>query len=1302
MKQRNPSIFSWELIRDAQISRTLMLLYKRVCFVLIPVILLYYFSARAGIFILDKFQYVQLTIALVMGFYVLAFSRVKLAQDSFIYMHWLFLLAVTFTNAWWFSERPDDQSALSLMLTVFLVGIILIQPLLTILYFSGITALMTILSFVNKSVDPKYIFYILFCAVIIVIFGIWRSRLARQKDIAEASYHNLFDDLADQAYVLDENHHIMEINRAAREYLEKHLGYSPIDKPFEAIFSLREEIDKTRFQQALKGIRPGEKKKVEVTCEITGEGVFMPKEMTLRKSKYFGHEVTVITIRIIKEQRDFENRLIESKENIARVLDNINSFVFNITFHKNGDHQVNYVSQKVKEVYGIEPDEYITLLKSGRLNEIFYHEDRAETVQLFNDLVRTRQQNRIKFRIVRNGEIRWVEEKIFPESNLDENMVHLFGIVTDITDQIDALASLELSEKRYRLIFERNLAGVYKTHVDGTILDSNPAFAKILGYDSIEELKKVNIRDLYIEETGRKDYLDNLREHGHLNNYISRLRRKDGKELVLNNNVSIQADEDGILNIIEGTLIDITEIESAAKALKQKEEKYRLLFEESNAGILLLVPGEDDAYITDLNPVGARLLGWSPMDLIGKGLREIAVNSGELLINLTLQKSKRERLETEWVFRKSDGSSFDAEVSFAAIQAGGEKIMQLMIKDISERKKNEEMLRENQRNLKNMVDSSPSAILIFDEQELVYMNPTGDKLYLEKLNSKSTSLFTIFPAKLEYLIRDLLSEKSNEQNAFTEIELGEGDRVSKYSLQVVQTIYQGKQSQMFMLQDITLQIEYNRQRLRAEIAEETNKRLQDEIERHRATQAELLEKTFWLNALFESSYNLFILSLDVNYCISSFNENFRRMIVKSLGVEPKIGDKFLSFFNPKPEAKEKIEARFERVLKGETLEFVSHFTALNGEVWVESFLNPVKIDDREVAEISFISHEITEKIESQRKIKQSEANNRAILLAIPDILTKVNRQGVFTDFRMSQANGLDILNPFLKTGQFTGNSIFDVVENQQIAQKFIENVKRVLETNELLTDTVELVRDGFRPIYYENRFSRMSDDEVVVLSRNVTETIEYEAMLVESVKEKEVLLKEVHHRVKNNLQVINSILNLQSSYVEDPRTLEIINESQNRIRSMSYIHESLYQTKDFSSINFSDYISNLVQNLVHSYQLYHDKIDLTLRVEPVKLALDQAIPCGLILNELVSNALKYAYPGEERGEIVIEVYEKENKLVIGVEDFGIGLPKGFRIENSESLGLSLVYTLVDQLDGELNLKTLGGTKFLITFEKQEI
>jgi two-component sensor histidine kinase len=237
-------------------------------------------------------------------------------------------------------------------------------------------------------------------------------------------------------------------------------------------------------------------------------------------------------------------------------------------------------------------------------------------------------------------------------------------------------------------------------------------------------------------------------------------------------------------------------------------------------------------------------------------------------------------------------------------------------------------------------------------------------------------------------------------------------------------------------------------------------------------------------------------------------------------------------------------------------------------------------------------------------------------------------------------------------------------------------------------------------VHFENRFSKVNATEAIVVVRNRTEEIENEEKLMASIKEKEILLKEVHHRVKNNLQIINSILNLQSSYVTDEKTLDIINESQNRIRSMSYIHESLYQTSNFSSINFRDYIGNLITNLFYSYQV-NGNINVVKKIENIDLALDQAIPCGLILNELITNSLKYAYDSDEKGDIVIELKEKGNSVHVSVEDYGVGLPGNFDLETSESLGLSLVHTLIDQIDGEVIVNSDGGTKFLIIFEKLE-
>ncbi len=1292
-----------KLRSEADFNQTLLTLYVKASFLLVPVVVVYQSLGLLNYIRLDKFQYAQGAAALIVGISVLLFRKKNIAVRIIPAVHVVFLVALITVSLLWVALEPNLQSIISTFLMIFVCGIIVISPIYTIVYFASVIIALVCIGQYVELIDLKIVFYVLFVGILITVFAFWREQLSAEKNKSGESYKNIFSDLSEQVFVLDKNLLILELNKTAADVISGHIFESPLGRSFNEIFCSNNENDKLKLKDAFEGVLSGERRKFEANCAIVGTGFFQPKEFTLRKSTFFDKEVFILTIRSLKEQRDFEQKLLESKDNISRVLENINSFVFNISYDWSGRrHQVNYVSNKVKDVFGIEVDEYITLIKSERLNEIFYHKDREEVGRQFDAVLETEQENRIKYRIIKNNEIRWVEEKIYPQKTNTKGIIHLFGIVTDITDQIEATDLLRSSEERYRQMFERNLAGVYKTHIDGTILDANLSFARILGYESIAELKKLNIKDLYYQKEDRKDYLEKLRQDGFINNYTSTLRRKDGKKLTVNNNVSIQPDEDGSLNIIEGTLIDVTDIEETATALKLSEEKYRLLFEDSSEGIILLSYTDSVAQVLDANNGACRLLRYNEEQLKTKILADFAKNHKDLKLlfgdDKNLPKSNQ-----EWIFKRSDSTEFVAEISYVTVQPGTEKIIQLVIKDISERKRNEEILRDSQQSFKNIVDNSPAAIFIFNDQELVYRNPLGEKVFNEQLNNKSKKMTEIFPESMKYILEDLVNENTLDTNAFTQIELSNNDETKQYSLNVVKTIYNNKKSHLFLLQDITLQTEYNRQKLRAEIAEDTNVKLQDEIERHRATQAELVEKTFWLNALFESSYNLFILSLDSDYRISSFNENFKRMIAKSRGIEVKIGDVFLDLFDIKTVARKKIEDRFARVLKGETLEFISHFPTLANEVWVESFLNPVKLGNREVTEISFISHEITEKIESQRKIKESESNNRAILLALPDILTKVNKDGYFIDFRLSQTHELDPVRPHLKTSVFVGNHVKDVIKNPEIAQKFLEIIEKVLRTNELETFTFELLQDDTgRPLYYENRFSKMTDNEVIVLARNVTETIEYEYMLVESVKEKEILLKEVHHRVKNNLQVINSILNLQSSYVDDPKTLEIINESQNRIRSMSYIHESLYQTKDFSAINFADFITNLVQNLVHSYQLYQDKIDLKLNIEPVKLALDQAIPCGLILNELVSNALKYAYPHDQKGQIVIEVFEKKGKLSIGVEDFGIGLAEDFKIENSESLGLSLVHTLVDQLDGELMLKRLGGTKFLITFDKQEV
>ncbi|MCP4542217.1 MAG: GAF domain-containing protein [Chloroflexi bacterium] len=215
--------------------------------------------------------------------------------------------------------------------------------------------------------------------------------------------------------------------------------------------------------------------------------------------------------------------------------------------------------------------------------------------------------------------------------------------------------------------------------------------------------------------------------------------------------------------------------------------------------------------------------------------------------------------------------------------------------------------------------------------------------------------------------------------------------------------------------------------------------------------------------------------------------------------------------------------------------------------------------------------------------------------------------------------------------------------------------------------------------------------------REIKERIRAEEQIKASLKEKEVLLKEIHHRVKNNLQVISSMLRLQARNVDDQLTLQVLEESQNRIRSMALIHERLYRSQDLAKVDFGVYIRDLAIHLVHSYKTYSGGVDLDVNVEDIFLDIDTAIPCGLIANELICNSMKYAFPSNDRGKINVDVYVNQEQLTMIISDDGVGIPPDLDYRNTGSLGLQLVNALVDQLEGSIELYNNEGTEFKITF-----
>jgi PAS domain S-box-containing protein len=217
---------------------------------------------------------------------------------------------------------------------------------------------------------------------------------------------------------------------------------------------------------------------------------------------------------------------------------------------------------------------------------------------------------------------------------------------------------------------------------------------------------------------------------------------------------------------------------------------------------------------------------------------------------------------------------------------------------------------------------------------------------------------------------------------------------------------------------------------------------------------------------------------------------------------------------------------------------------------------------------------------------------------------------------------------------------------------------------------------------------------------DITERKRYEARLETSLREKEVVIKEVHHRVKNNMQVISGFLELQSNYIEDPVAVEKLNECQQRVRTMALVHEKLYQSKSLGAINAAEYIKSLIADLMNSYSL-STPVDVSVDVDDVNINIDMAIPCGLIINELVTNSLKYAYLGRSEGNLSLTLHHQEDHTFsLVVQDDGVGIPPDFEVRSAASLGMQLVQVLVRQLGGEMKIDSMQGTRFMIIFPEK--
>jgi PAS domain S-box-containing protein len=829
-------------------------------------------------------------------------------------------------------------------------------------------------------------------------------------------------------------------------------------------------------------------------------------------------------------------------------------------------------------------------------------------------------------------------------------------------------------EEKYKKIVDLSPCGIVIVDLKGKVTSCNMAAVEYTGFTKEEIIGKKFTSLPFLR---KKDIPRYVKIFGSL------LKGKKPKPLKIN-----WVHKDGTLHTAEAhidfikkkgrisSLVsisrDISEQQKAEEILKVNKERYSNLFHQSNDAIFI---HDMKGSIQDVNKKALELFGHKKSDMLSLRISDLHPKS-------ELEKSRKAFktigrkgvVDFECLFKKKNGDLFSAEVSANMFDSEGEKLIQGVVRDITERKLADNALRKSEMKYRALFEFANDAVFIMspEGEQVLVNNKAADMLgyTIEELSGKP---FKDIIASYEYK-----DAKNKFQGLLNGISYSPYERIARrkdgteFPVEITATLIRNLEEKPLFIQSVVRDISESKK------AEET-----------------LNESKEMYRTLVETSPDAVTVT-DLEGNITYVSQ--RTLEIHGFDSAEELNGKS-AFALIVPEDRKKAAENLKKTLeKGAVRDLEYTMLKKDGTHFIGE-LNASMIKDVKGEPKAFIAitKDITQRKKAEQELSESERKFRSVVENANDAIYVITADGFqYVNSAFERLTGFASKDVCKKSFNF-----WNIIHPEDV--KMIREREEARKKGEEVSSRYEfriLAKGGKTKIVEPATVNIGEKGELKVMGilRDVTDRIHAEEKIKASLHEKDVLLREIHHRVKNNMQIISSLLRLQARTIGDSSLSDMFRESQNRIRSMALIHEKLYQTEDFTRINFAEYIRSLTVHLFHTYQVNSNIVKMKIEMEEVFLDINRAIPCGLIINELVSNSLKYAFPDNKKGEVCIKLSSnRQKKTKIIVSDSGIGLPKSVNLLEPETLGLQLVSDLIAQIEGTVRLERAKGTAFHISF-----